>query len=32
MYHHHTGYIGNLKSIPLEKLLDELLSASLRTL
>jgi len=23
MYHHHTGYIGNLKSIPLEKLLDE---------
>ena len=32
MYHHHTGYIGNLKSIPLEKLLDEHLSASLRTL
>jgi len=23
MYHHHTGYIGNLKSISLEKLLDE---------
>jgi len=23
MYHHHTGYIGNLKSINLEKLLDE---------
>jgi len=23
MYHHHTGYIGNLKSIPLEKMLDE---------
>ena len=23
MYHHHTGYIGNLKSIPLQKLLDE---------
>jgi large subunit ribosomal protein L13 len=23
MYHHHTGYIGNLKSIPLEKVLDE---------
>ena len=23
MYHHHTGYIGNLKSVPLEKLLDE---------
>ena len=23
MYHHHTGYIGNLKSIPLEKLLEE---------
>jgi len=23
IYHHHTGYIGNLKSIPLEKLLDE---------
>ena len=23
MYHHHTGFIGNLKSIPLEKLLDE---------
>jgi large subunit ribosomal protein L13 len=23
MYHHHTGYIGHLKSIPLEKLLDE---------
>jgi len=23
VYHHHTGYIGNLKSIPLEKLLDE---------
>ena len=22
MYHHHTGYIGNLKSIPLEKLLE----------
>ncbi len=21
MYHHHTGYIGNLKSMPLEKLL-----------
>ena len=23
VYHHHTGYIGNLKSIPLEKLLEE---------
>ena len=23
MYHHHTGYVGNLKSISLEKLLDE---------
>jgi large subunit ribosomal protein L13 len=23
MYHHHTGYIGNLKSVPLEKMLDE---------
>ena len=23
IYHHHTGYIGNLKSIPLNKLLDE---------
>jgi len=23
MYHHHTGYIGNLKSISLEKMLDE---------
>ncbi len=23
IYHHHTGYIGNLKSVPLEKLLDE---------
>ena len=23
MYHHHTGYIGNLKSVPLEKLLEE---------
>lgn len=23
MYHHHTGYIGNLKSIPLQKQLDE---------
>ena len=23
MYHHHTGYIGNLKSINLEKLLDK---------
>jgi large subunit ribosomal protein L13 len=23
MYHHHTGYVGNLKSIPLQKLLDE---------
>ena len=23
MYHHHTGYIGNLKTISLEKLLDE---------
>ncbi|MDH3616761.1 MAG: 50S ribosomal protein L13 [Gammaproteobacteria bacterium] len=23
IYHHHTGYIGNLKSITLEKLLDE---------
>ena len=22
MYHHHTGYIGNLKSIPLDKLLE----------
>ncbi len=23
MYHRHTGYIGNLKSMPLEKLLDK---------
>jgi len=23
IYHHHTGYIGNLKSISLEKLLDQ---------
>jgi large subunit ribosomal protein L13 len=23
IYHHHTGYIGNLKSVPLNKLLDE---------
>ena len=23
MYHHHTGYIGNLKSVPLSKMLDE---------
>ena len=23
MYHHHTGYIGNLKSTSLEKMLDE---------
>ncbi len=23
MYHHHTGYIGNLKSVPLDKLLEE---------
>ena len=23
VYHHHTGYIGNLKSVPLEKLLEE---------
>lgn len=23
MYHHHTGYIGNMKSVPLEKLLEE---------
>jgi large subunit ribosomal protein L13 len=23
MYHRHTGYVGNLKSIPLEKMLDE---------
>ena len=23
MYHHHTVYVGNLKSVPLEKLLDE---------
>ena len=22
MYHHHTGYIGNLKSVPLDKLLQ----------
>ena len=22
VYHHHTGYIGNLKSVPLEKLLE----------
>ncbi len=22
MYHHHTGYIGNLKSVPLNKLLE----------
>jgi len=23
MYHHHSGYIGNLKSVPLEKVLEE---------
>ena len=23
MYHHHTGYVGNLKSVPLQKMLDE---------
>jgi len=23
MYHHHTGYIGNMKSVPLEKLLEK---------
>ena len=23
IYHHHTGYIGNLKSVPLEKVLEE---------
>ena len=23
MYHHHTGYIGNLKSVPLDKLLEQ---------
>ncbi len=23
IYHHHTGYIGNLKSVPLDKLLEE---------
>jgi large subunit ribosomal protein L13 len=23
MYHHHTGYVGNLKSVPLEKLMQE---------
>ena len=23
MYHHHTGYIGNLKSVPLKKMLAE---------
>jgi len=23
MYHRHTGYVGNLKSIPLEKLLQQ---------
>ena len=23
MYHHHTGYVGNLKSISFEKLIDE---------
>ncbi len=23
MYHHHTGYIGHLKSVPLEKVLEE---------
>ncbi len=23
IYHHHTGYIGNLKSVPLEKLMEE---------
>jgi len=23
MYHHNTGYIGNLKSVPLNKMLDE---------
>ena len=23
IYHHHTGYIGNLKSVPLKKMLDE---------
>ena len=22
VYHHHTGYIGNLKSVPLDKLLE----------
>ena len=22
MYHHHTGYIGNLKTVPLDKLLE----------
>ncbi len=30
MYHHHTGYIGNLKSISLEKLLERAPSASSR--
>ena len=23
IYHHHTGYIGNLKSVPLDKLLEQ---------
>ena len=23
MYHHHTGYIGNMKSVPLEKLMEK---------
>ena len=23
IYHHHTGYIGNLKSVPLEKMLED---------
>jgi large subunit ribosomal protein L13 len=23
IYHHHTGYVGNLKSVPLQKMLDE---------
>ena len=30
MYHHHTGYVGNLKSMPLEKLLAEAPERALR--
>lgn len=31
IYHHHTGYIGNLKSIPLEKMLQEAPERVLKT-